>query len=491
MSTTEEYIRIIEAGAPLNTEEIIQLEISNFKASDEFKEMRVGEKYYRGDHDILERKRMSIGEGGNMIEDPKLANRKLLHAFSRKLTDQKTNYLLSKQPSVQTKNAIYAKLLSDALLDKNFLRRLKNVGKDAITNGRAWMFVYYNEEGLLSFKRIPPKEIIPIWKDNEHTELEAVIRFYEVDYYEGRNKLRITKVEYWTTSGVQRYVMGLPGRAAFIPDPDNYSTSHFSVLIDGDEEPAELNWARIPFICFKYNSDELPLIKFLKALIDDYDLQRSDSSNNIADLPNSAFKIKNYGGSDLGQFRHNLNYFKAVLIEGDGDVDTLSMELNPEAIQKHTDQLRKDIYEFGRGVDTQSEKFGNSPSGIALKFLYADLDLDANEMETEFQAAIDNLLWFIDTDAFNRSGGKEDYAGEAVDFIFNRDILINETEAVTNSKDSVGVISEETIIANHPWVTDARAEMKRINKERKEAEQQTPTYPGLEEPPQETGGDEE
>lgn len=490
MSTTEEYIRIIEAGAPLNLEEIIQLEISNFKTSEEYKEMQVGEKYYRGEHDILERKRMSIGESGNMVEDKKLSNRKLLHTFSRKLTDQKTNYLLSKPPSVQTKNAAYATILSDMLLDKNFLRRLKNVGKDAITNGRAWVFVYYNEEGVLSFKRIPPREVIPIWKDAEHTELEAVIRFYEVDYYEGRMKYRITKVEYWTTSGVRRYVMGLPGKAAFIPDPDNLSTSHFSVLMKEGEEPDELNWSRIPFICFKYNSDELPLIKFLKALVDDYDLHRSDSSNNIGDLPNQILKIKNFGGEDLGEFRHNMNYFKAVLIEGDGDVNSLSMDLNSEAVQKHTDQLRKDIYEFGRGVDTQSEKFGNSPSGIALKFLFADLDLDANGIETEFQAAIDNLIWFIDTDIFNRSGGAEDYADEAVDFIFNRDILINETEAVTNSKDSVGVISEETIIANHPWVTDARAEMKRIEKERKEAEQRAPTYPGLEDQVPETDGDE-
>jgi len=490
MSTTEEYIRIIEAGAPLNTEEIIQMEISNFKSSEEYRDMKIGDRYYKGDHDILQRVRKSIGEGGNMIDDLKLTNRKLVHAFVRKLVDQKTGYLLSKQPSIQTAKAAYAEILFNMLLAKDFLRLLKNIGKDAINNGRGWLQVHYNEEGVLSFKRIPPREIIPLWKDYDHTILSALIRFYEVEYYEGRNKLRITKVEYWTPSGVQRYVMGMPGREGFMPDPDAASGSHFTVLKPDSEEEIGMNWSRIPFVCFKYNCDEQPLIKFLKALVDDYDLQRSDSSNNIADLPNSIYKLRNYGGASLSDFRQNLNYFRAVKVDEEGDVDTLSMDLNADAIQKHVDQLRKDIYEFGRGVDTQSEKFGNSPSGIALKFLYADLDLDANEMETEFQAAIDNLLWFIDADLYNRSNGTVDYAGERVDFIFNRDILINETEAVTNSKDSVGVISDETIVANHPWVTDAREEMKRIEKERKEAERRAPAYPGLEDPLPNAGGDE-
>src|SRR5690606_10254010 len=103
--------------------------------------------------------------------------------------------------------------------------------------------------------------------------------------------------------------------------------------------------------------------------------------------------------------------------------------------------------ELGRGVDTQSERFGGDKSGIALRFLYADLDMDANIIETEFQAALEQLKWFIDKDITNRTG--KDYSREDVEFIFNRDIIINESEVIENASKSVGQISDETIIANH------------------------------------------
>lgn len=41
--------------------------------------------------------------------------------------------------------------------------------------------------------------------------------------------------------------------------------------------------------------------------------------------------------------------------------------------------------------------------------------------------------------------------------VFNRDISINETEAIDQCGKSKGVISDETIVANHPWVSDVEA----------------------------------
>jgi len=172
---------------------------------------------------------------------------------------------------------------------------------------------------------------------------------------------------------------------------------------------------------------------------------------------------------------------------GAGGVDTLSLEMNPEAHKQHIEQLRKDIYEFGRGVDTQSDKFGNSPTGIALRFLYSDLDLDANGIETEFQAALEQLLWFVDQHIFNTTGA--DYSEVPVDFIFNRDILINETEAITNAKNSVGVISDETIVANHPWTTNTNDELERLEEERQAGLEAAAAYGGLGGDPAAAGSD--
>lgn len=467
----QEISAILRAGAAsaMTLNDIIQQEISDWQTSKRRKLMLIGQDYYGMDNDILERKRCTIGEGGAQIEARNLANNKLPHGFVRKLVDQKTGYLLSKPLSIQTENTKYADLLG-TIFNMSFLRLLQSVGKEAINKGIAWLHPHYTPNGMLAFKKIPSEECIPLWKDAAHTELEAMIRSYEVEVYEGRRKKTITRIEFWDTTGVHRYINEGPG---LVPDVElgEYS-AHFAAV--ADEKETELNWERVPFIAFKYHEDELPLVKFIKPLVDDYDNKKSDNANNLDDLPESIYVLKNYGGQDLGEARRNLSVLRMVNVADNGGVEALNLTIDTEAYKNHQESNRKDIFEFGRGVDTQSDKFGNSPSGIALKFLYQDLDLDANDIEIEFQASLEQLRWFIDVHFANSGAG--DYSAEDVDFIFNRDMLINESAIITDIKNSIGIISDETLVAQHPYVKDVTEELARIKKQKDE---EVATYGGM------------
>lgn len=481
--TMQELIEIIEAGAKsaMSLEQIIKLEVDEWLSSQERQWMLTGQRYYEGNTDILGRKRMIVGEGGQLVEAENLANNRLVHNFVKKLVDQKVGYLLSLPFSVQTNNEDYQKLLND-IFDKSFRRTLKNVGKEAINKGKAWLHVYYNEDGELSFKKIPSEEIIPLWRDSAHTDLDAVIRVYEVETFEGKEKKIVTKVEFWNREGVRRYILD---EGQLIPDVEAGEFASHITVVNQDGTEQGFNWERVPFVCFKYNDEEIPLVKFVKSLVDDYDKQVSDHSNNLEDLPNSIYVIKNYDGTDLGEFRRNLSVFRAVKVTDDGGVDTISLNIDVDAFKTHIDQLRKDIYEFGRGVDTQTERFGAERSGVALKFLYADLDMDTNIIETEFQASFEQLLWFINQHIYNTTG--QDYSDEVVDIIFNRDIIINEADVINMARNSVGILSDETIIANHPWVTNVQAELERIRRQQQEDLNrfQRDEYQGLEQIPAE------
>lgn len=449
--------------------DIIQEEIKEWNSSQARQLMLDGQRYYNGDTDILRRKRMAIGEDGKLEEVTNLANNKLVHNFVRKLVDQKVGYLLSKPLTIQTDNEEYKKTL-DNIFDKSFMKLIKNLGKDAVNKGIAWIQVYYNEEGKLRFKRLSSEEIIPLWKDSEHTKLAGLIRVYEVLSYEGKTKKTIQKVEYWDTKGVSRYINE---NGNLIPDVEALEDiGHFS-MIDDRGNKQSFTWSKVPFVYFKYNDEEQPLIKFIKSLADDYDKQKSNNSNNLEDLPNSIYVIKNYDGTGLGEFRKNMSLYRAVKVTDEGGVDTKSLDINVEAYKTHIEQTRKDIYEFGRGVDTQSDKFGNSPSGISLKFLYNDLDMDCNIIETEFQASLEYLLWFIEQHLINT--GQGDFTNENVDFIFNRDTLINETDSINNCKASAGIISDETIISNHPWAT--KDELEKMKKQKGEDKRTYPNFP--------------
>lgn len=458
---TEMFIKLIEEGAKnvISDVELLLYEVQEWESSPLRELMLTGQDYYENKHDILDRKRMVVGEGGGLEEAKNIANNKLVHGFVRKLVDQKVGYLLSLPFTIQTEKDEYLKLLTE-YFTKKFYRLFQNLGKEAINKGKAWLHIYYDEQGNFRLKRIPSEEIIPLWEDAEHTELSAVIRTYRIEAWVGKKKETIHKVEVWDLSGVYRYVMD---GSELIPDVEAGDYEPHLTFEKGAETHG-VNWQRIPFVCFKYNDEELPIINFVKSIVDDYDKQKSDNANNLEELPNGGiYVVRDYDGQDLGEFRRNLSVFRTVKVHGEGGLDTLNLEIDTEAFRTHMEMQRKDLYELGRGVDTQSDRFGNDQSGIALRFLYADLDMDANNIETEFQAALEQLKWFIDQDIANRTG--KDYSNEDVEFIFNRDIIINESEVIENASKSAGQISDETIVANHPWVTDVQEELKRLEKQ--------------------------
>ncbi|MBG9945563.1 portal protein [Brevibacillus formosus] len=456
----------------MDIKQIINLEVSEWQMSQKRKWMTIGEKYYRNKTDILDRERKAVGESGALEPVGNLANNRLANAFTRKLVDQKVGYLLGKPLSVQTDDDDYAELLNN-YFDKAMMRRLQSIGKESVNKGIGWLHVYYDENGALSFKKMRSEEIIPLWRDDAHTILDAIIRVYEVVVFEATQRKTVTKIEWWDTKGVRRYVYNGVGLELDVEAGE--VGSHFSVV--SGETVAHYNWQRVPFIAFKYNEEEQPLIELIKSLVDDYDRNKSDNSNNLEDLPNSIYKVKNYGDVDAATFRKNIAQYRVVLTSEDGDVDTVNIEINTEAYKTHMEIARKDIYEFGRGVDTQADNFGGDKSGVALKFLYADLDMDANLMETEFQASLEQLRWFIDTHLYNTT--KVDYRSEQVDFIFNRDIMINESQVIEDIKNSIGILSEETLVANHPYVTDAQAELDRKEEEERRTVQSSDPYSGL------------
>jgi SPP1 family phage portal protein len=166
--------------------------------------------------------------------------------------------------------------------------------------------------------------------------------------------------------------------------------------------------------------------------------------------------VKNYDGASKEDFVHNKNQYRTIFVQGDGDAKTLETPLDVEAVDKHLQRLREDIYEFGQGVNV-ADKDIRDTSGVALRFMYADLDMDCVDWGNEVEWSIGLLVWFIQQDILSKKG--VDYEPVSYSVLFNTDIIVNETETITNCMNSVGVISPETIAANHPWVLDAKKEI--------------------------------
>ena len=447
-------------------------EIDEWKRSRRRKEQIIGDAYYEGFHDILTRKRTIIGEDGKLQEVDNLPNNRLVDNQFALMVDQKTNYLVGKPFSLTCKNKTYSEFLNK-VFDKRFKRLLKYVCEDALKGGIGWLYPYYGDDGKLAFKHFPAHEILPFWADDDHTILDCAVRLYPQEVWNGFSKEIVERVEIFKSDGLYRYVYD---GTTLTPDEQlGEHENYFSV--DNGEETVELNWERIPLIPFKYNKQEIPLIRRVKTLQDGINTMISDFENNMQeDARNTILVLKNYDGENLGEFRHNLSTYGAVKVREDGGVETLQVEINAENYKGILELLKKSLIENARGYDAKDDRLSGNPNQMNIQSMYSDIDLDANGMETEFQAAFEELLWFINQDFSNRGFG--DYEGAELQIVFNRDILINETESIENCAKSVGILSTETIVEQHPWVTDVEVELARLRKEKDEAMEQAQEYAG-------------
>lgn len=460
-SMQDRAIRILQETKQLTDINFIEHEIIRVKRSKEWKWMITGDDYYLGRHEVLKKQRTMISEDGKLVPVENLPNARLVDNVYKRMVKQKTNYLLGKPFSIDSENEVYRDALT-FYFDKAFMRKLKIVGKDSLNCGIGWLYPYYNEKGEFAFKRFRPYEIIPEWKDVDHTELDSVIRFYDVVWYDGQTDHIVTKVEYYTLQGIDFFEMVDNGRlAACEPYHQNY------IDIDGKG----YNWDRLPFVAFKYNDEEIPLIVNCKSLQDALNeiISNFDDGMN-EDVRKTILILVNYDGENLAEFRKNLATFGAVKVRStsgtSGDVRTLQIEVNSENYKVITDMLKRAIIENCMGYDVKDEKLSGNPNQMNIMSMYNDIDLDASDMETEFQAALDDLLYFIDLHLQN--SGQGDFTAEEVKITFNTNMPMDEAATITNCQNSQGVVSKRTITAHHPWVTDLDAEMDALEEEEQE-----------------------
>lgn len=458
----------LRAGKPMTELQFFAKELDAWEHSSERKEMLDGDRYYSGDHDILRRKRTAIGPDGKLISVDNLPNNRIVDNQYAKHVDQKTNYLLGQPISYSGKNDAYIQLVQK-VLGMKFMRVLKTAGMESFNSGIAWLYPYYNRNNELAFRVFPGYEILPFWADAAHTELDCALRLYPVEVYYGQDKKIVKKVDIFKPDGVSTYIYD---NGLLTPDPDTQKQSYVTVDT-GDGKPKALNWERFPLIPIKYNAREIPLIRRGRSLQDAINLLQSDFVNGMEeDAGSTILVLKNYDGQDLGEFRKNLATYRAIktrAYEGkDGGVDTLEITVNAENYKTVLELLKKALIENLRSYDAKDDRLAGTPNQMNIQSMYCDIDLDANAMETELQAAFEDILWFVNT--YLTSTGKGSYDNEEITVIFNRDILINESEAIDNCAKSVGIISDETIVAMHPWVDDPTAELEKLKEQKEEAD---------------------
>lgn len=474
----------------VDVDKLIQKIYDEFNNSEDRKLMLEGIEYYNNKSDIDKKVRFDhCGTKGK--QNDKLSNAKIHKNFMRKLTRQKVNTLLGKTFSIDTENDKYKEILEDTYFTKYMYRKIFNTCKEAIKEGINWLNAYYDENGELQFRRVPGNQVKVFWEDREHTRIAQLIHFYEIEVYSGNESKTTTYADYYSRTGVIHYIKDSKG---FIRDKERpKEEGNFTLMVPQTKdivnnkgeviettykldaegrivfEPQQMVWDRIPWIPLKYNEEETSLLKYIKSYQDEYEKLISTIVDVVNDIPEAIKVFKGYGGSDLAELSEKIAEFRAILVDPDGDATTMETPANVETFGALLDRIRKDAYEDGAGVDMQSDKTGDK-SGVGLKFLYSDLDLDLNELEDEVEVFLEWLLWFVDFDINIKQ--KQDYSEEEVTFSFNKTNIVNESERISMINQSRDMLPDEILLPKHPFVEDVTAVEEAIERQRAAEEEQ-------------------
>lgn len=430
-------------GAPMTLDQIVSEEIRQFKQSAFYRDVLTAGDYYCNRSDI-QKKTNDIAQRANV---------KIEHPIYRRVVDQKVRYLLARPWAVSTEDKAYGKALG-ALFGSEFRRKIRRLGKNAIRDGVGWLQPYIDMGGRLRFTVLPGYEVIPLWKDEERQDLHGFLRFYSQMVYVGQARTVVGHAEYWYDEGVRRFRdannSGDYREVTQEPEP------HFTLGTQG------YNWVKPPLVWLRYNDEELPLLRFVKDLIDDYNWQTSITADVLRDVAKFVYVLRNYGGEDLGQFVTELRKSLAIQVEGDGGVDKLQADVNVDAVMTFLEKQRRDLYDFASAVDTKDPNLG-SASGKAIGFRYMDLDADCTDLGAELQTTFSRLKPFLDT--WLQAAGQGDFSGTDFEIQFNMDMPVDEGEIIANINASAGLLSKRTLLENHPWVKDVDRELERTARE--------------------------
>lgn len=479
---------IINLGILVNK---INLDTAKFKdlidtdlSSDLKREAKQGVDYYNSKHDILKFTRYYNIDGQRQQYVNKI-NNKIPNPFHKILVDQKVAYIAGNPITMSVEESDKADEIKNTLseyMGNWFDECISEQIKGACNKSFEVLHFYIDPEGELQYVIVPSEQIIPIYDTQYQNELLYVMRYYQIeDVTSNGNKIEKTKrykIEWWDKESVTYYIENENGK--FLLDPSYLINPAYHWIEYNTITPlvkTGKSWGKVPFVILWNNEDEFNDLHPIKPLIDAHDKVLSGFCNDIEEFNKLLFVLKQFEGlkgeerpgqTKLQLFIQNFIEEGAIVVGEEGSVDTIKGEIPIVAREKFLQIVREEIFYFGEGVDVAQNKLGADPSGVALKFMYSNLDMKCQRLILKLKSMLDEFVWFI-VEWVNRTQNQQ-LDSSLIDFVITKSQIFNEKEKIDGLNACKDNISEQTYLENLPFVTDVKKEMELLAAQRQASE---------------------
>lgn len=391
----------------------------------------VGQRYYEGEHDILNYRVFYYNTDGILVEDKARSNSRICHPFFTEHVDQLTAYILSfEEMPIQAKPT--AEGLQDHLdvyFDDDFWAEMAEVITGTTAKGFDYMYGFKNHEDRLAFQHADSLGVVEVRAKDTDDGCEYVIYWY-VDRI-GKDRKTIKRIQVHSQDQIWFYVQVDNGKikldedALINPRPNIVWTDPKTGAMYGD------SLGFIPFWRLDYNMKQFSGLKPIKGLIDDYDMMECGLSNNLQDFDTPIHLVKGYNGDDLSELQQNIKTKKIMGVDAEGGLEILTVDVPYQARKVKADEDEKNIYRFGMAFNSAQVGDGNV-TNVVIRSRYTLLDLKASKLIKRIKRFLKPIIKVVLDEINTKNGTDYQYSDVVVDF--QPVIPTNEAESVANAK---------------------------------------------------------
>ena len=313
---------------------------------------------------------------------------------------------------------------------------------DALVYGTAAELMYIDNGGQTRFRLIDPRQCFGIYDDSLTGDLLYFVRFYEASSWDDSN---LYCVDVYSDSLVKHYTM--TGKNGFLTYKDEeqhyFSQCPANIFMLPDEKSV--------FDCIITLQDSVN--ELISAEIDDY------SAFCDAYLTLVGCDIEQEDVADMKANR------VLVLPEG-ATAAWLTKNANDAQIENILKRVHDSIYRIAQCPDFSSESFvGGVSSGIAIKYRLTGMETRAGIIEGLMKKALQRRVEII-TGIASLKLGEEVFRD--IEINFKRNIPEDEASVISMITSLKGTVSDSTLLAQIPFVTDVNAEMEALQRQKEE-----------------------
>ena len=383
------------------------------------------------------------------MSDPSKPNNKIANAYASYITDTLVGYFIGEPVTYTSNDNVLIQDLNMILEYNDEADENAELAKNASIYGVAYEMLYLSEEDkMIRFKSLNPKEVIPIFDKTVEQNLLAVMRYYEdYDYVEDNT---YTIVEVIDSKMVRRYKLD----------------TGLSLL---EEYPHY--FSMVPVAIFKNNEDETGDFEQVISLIDAYDKMESDSLNDFEYFVDAYLALYGFtaDAEDIAQMKEN----RVLLMDEGTSAEWLIKQTSDAYVENMKNRLDKDIHKFAKCPNMSDEEFASNASGIAIKFKLLGTENLVSIKERKFKRGLQQRLELM---SMINSVLREGFDWRAIDIVFTRNIPSNDTDIANMVNTLKDIVSEETLLAQIPFVEDVQTELEKLKKEREENKELNPFF---------------